>query len=168
MPKKSESALKHPSTIAVPVAAMARTKLSLAESEDSTSRDNGKQLQNFETSIDVKNNIRASERQKEHKPQDDDVGTADVRTTSTNRNRQAVINAELALNSNKKHRDRQLSKYHGLGRSCTLYRVYAHNKLAQTRERSLKMEDVLPFSEITKARSYDCSEARLLSPWTSS
>ena len=117
MPKKSESTLKHSSAIAVPVAAMARTKLSLAESENSTCKDNGKQLQNFETSIDIRNNIRASERQKEHKPQDDGVDTADVRTTSTNSDRQAAIDAELALNSNEKHRDRQLSSYHGLGRS---------------------------------------------------
>ena len=123
---QTESALKHLSTITVPVAAMAGTKRSLAESEDSTSRDNGKQSQQIFTPPSASNdrsktesptssyNIRASKRQKEYKPQDDGLEMTDMRTTSMNSDRQAMIDAELALSSNEKHRDRQLSKNYGL------------------------------------------------------
>ena len=123
---RTESALKRPSTITVPVAAMARTKLSLADSEDSTSRDNGKQSQQIlrppSTSKDRSKSesptsaydIQASKRKKEYKPQDDGLEMADMRTTSTNSDRQAMIDAELALNSYDKHRDMQSSNNYGL------------------------------------------------------
>ena len=123
---QTESALKHPSTITVPVVAMAGTKPSLAESEDSTSRDNGKQSQQIlgspSTSKDRSKsesptstyNIRASKWRKESKPQDDGLEINNIRTTTTNSDRQAMIDAELALSSNEKHRDRQLSNNYGL------------------------------------------------------
>ena len=123
---QTKSALKHPSTITVPGPVMDRTKVSLAESEDSTSRDNGiqsqqilrcpsksKDLSKFESPI-PSYDIRASKLQKEYNPQDDDFEMTAVRTTSTNSDRQAIIDAELTLNSNEKHRDRQLSNNHRL------------------------------------------------------
>ena len=123
---QTESASKHPSTITVPLAVMARTKLGLAESsEDSTSRDNGKQSQQILRPSSISNdrsksesptstyNIRASERQKEYKPQDDSLEMTIMRTSLTNSDRQAMIDAELALDSNEKHRHRQLFKNYG-------------------------------------------------------
>ena len=111
---QTESALKHPSKIAAPLAAIANTKLSLADSEISTSRDNCKQSQQilrhpatskYRSKSELPTStydISASKRQMEYKPQ---VEITDMRTTSTNSDRQAMIDAESALHSNKKHRD---------------------------------------------------------------
>ena len=109
---QTESALKHSSTITVPVAAMARTKLSLCESEDSISRDNGKQSQQI-----LRPPSKSKDRSKYKSPtsQDDCLEMTDMQTTLTNSDRQAMIDAELALNSNEKHGDRQLPNIYGGG-----------------------------------------------------
>lgn len=58
---QTESSSKHPSTMTVPVAAMARTKLSLANGEDSTSRNDGKQSQQILRPPSTANDLSQSE-----------------------------------------------------------------------------------------------------------
>ena len=110
---QTESSLKHPSTIAVPLAAIAEMKLR-ADGKISTSRDNCKQSQqnlrhpalskdrSKSESPTSTYDIPASKRQKEYKPQ---VEMVDMLTTLTNSDRQAMIDAESALHANEKHRD---------------------------------------------------------------
>ena len=113
-------ALKTSLTAAAPGTAMTRTKRSRAESENYTSRDRDSSDQPEEgsrapsTSKDYSNvdsptseyEIRASKRQKEQRPQDDGSKVSDIQSRSTNSERQAMINAELAFSANKKRRDR--------------------------------------------------------------
>lgn len=107
-------------TTAASGAATARTKRSRAESEEITSwnRNSGDQSEHgskaLATSKDYSNvesptsnyDIRASEWQKGQGPQDDGSRVYDIKSKSTNRNRQALIDAELALSADKKREDR--------------------------------------------------------------
>ena len=99
---------------AFPEAANVRLKRPQAESEDSTSRDSGDESEQdsraLSASEDYSNvesptsihGTRASKRQKKQRLQDDDLKVTNMQSKSTNSDRQAMIDAELALSANRR------------------------------------------------------------------
>ena len=100
--------------IADPGAASVRLKRPRAESEDSTSKESGDQSEqdsrapsasedysNIESLTSI-HGTRASKRQKEQRLQEDDLNVINIQGRSTNSDRQAMIDAELALSANRR------------------------------------------------------------------